>query len=353
VSIAGSLPESSPERAMSASRLRVAHATASQPALRLKVSGLSIDERGVLLSILQVLEHRTERRWQLSDAAAPDLLLRVRGDGPDDAHAALRGTILREGEASADPDTLALQLPLRVMSVLDVLDAAHDRLRQREARVATDAAPTARPAAVPGGEPIETEDGKALASALARLIDRRLDQTLRVRILGHGTLYLCPSSRAFCIDFAAHELLPALQQHRFVLTTISPDSDELRQQAPLARPIDEALWSIGMAAAWEQQPDAGARFRLRRWPDLARLPHRASHIQACAALATRALGFDELRRACAMGTAELGHFLHACTLCGLLEVTHESTAFPPPVDAAPRGGALSGLFDRLRRRLGL
>jgi hypothetical protein len=251
------------------------------------------------------------------------------------------GLLLREGDAPFIPDQLAITLPLRVMSVFDALSAAQDRLCQHRLSepVPSDTSQHA------------TDDGKALASALARLAERRLEQKLRIRIVGHGTLYLCPSERLYCVDFPRERLGAALDQHRYVITALLHDSQELTAQLPFAGPIDEVLWRIGLLTVWERTDKERLRFRLRRWPDLARLPHRAEHIQMCALLAARPMGLTDLAAAAGASLSEATHLLHACELCGLLQPVEPDDVAPSPAATVPAHG-LGGLFNRLRRKLG-
>ena len=187
------------------------------------------------------------------------------------------------------------------------------------------------------------------------MIEQRLDHSLRVRIVGYGTLYLCPSRRAFVVDFPRERLHAALEQHRFVMTTLPAASQELRAGLANAQALDELLWSVGLVTVWEHTGISCARFRLRRWPDLARLPHRPEHIQACAVLASQAMDLAQLAHRCGLSRDDAGHLLHACHLSGLLEFVAESV--PMPVVSTPAAesalGSLGGLFGRLRKRFGL
>jgi hypothetical protein len=312
--------------------------------LHLAVAGLAAAELDVLKAILVLLEERSARPWRLVDDGPADLYLHTRSAGIDARRGALVGLIVREGEPAPTPDVIVLSAPFRVMAVLDVLEDARDRLAQRHhAELEADAS-LAHPA----------DDGKALAAALVRLVERRFEQNVRVRVVGFGALYLCPSARVYCLDFARDRLCAALEEHRFVMTTLAPGSSELAAQLSQSRPIDEVLWRIGLLTAWERDGVQTLRFRLRRWPDLARLPHRPEFIQLCAMLAARPMTRAELVANTGMPEGDVTHFLHACELCGLTQSEADpadrAAVAPPAVVAA--GGGLGGLFDRLRRRLG-
>jgi hypothetical protein len=314
----------------------------SSACLHLAVAGLSPGELEVLKSILLVLEERTARPWRLIGEGRADLYLHTRAAGVEVRESELVGLIVREGEPPASSDAIALHAPFRVMSVLDALNDANDRLVQRRHPSVDSEASLSHPA----------DDGKALAAALARLVERRFEQNLRVRIVGFGALYLCPSARVYCVDFAHDRLCAALEEHRFVMTTLAQGSPELATQLTHSRPIDEVLWRIGLLTAWERTDLGTLRFRLRRWPDLARLPHRPDHIQMCATLAARPVTRAHLIESTGLGSGEVTHFLHACELCGLTQV--EVDTAEPAVRTAPATPAngLGGLFDRLRRHLG-
>lgn len=313
-------------------------------ALRLGVSGLDASERETLGSILRVLEARTARPWRLCTDPEADLHLHTRDGGLGPHRGEIVGLIVREGEAPAPHSTIALPAPFRVMSVLDVLNDAYDRLVQRRhPRSAMLAA---------GASPAQHGDGRSLAAALARIIERRLEQNLRIRILSYGTLCVFPAARAHGLDFEPARLGAALDEHRFVITALAQDAPDLPALFAGSRPIDEVLWQVGLATPWNRDGLDDLCFRLRRWPDLARLPHRAAHIALCAALAAGAATRAALADATGADEAEVTQFLHACELCGL---TSSEPDVPEPSGAAapPAANRFGGLFERLRRRLGL
>lgn len=336
---------------------------AARSALSLEIHGLGDGERGVLESMLRLLEPRLERRWTLDGRGHEvDLWLHRPGAPQPQRVPRLQGLVLRDDEHADDPDALVLQLPLRVGTLFGVLEAASNRLTQQaqlpwqwvdalagdEARMSADAAPLPLESHL-----AETGDGNALAAALARLLKRRAGSTLRVRIGGHGTLYLCGGSGRYCVDFPLQQLLPALQQRRYVITVIAPDAPGLGDLMQAARPLDELLWSIGMCAPWTRAPQPQDRFALRHWPDLARLAHRRAHLRASALLATNALCFDELQPLSGLGASDLGQFLHACELCGLLREGDDLDAEPATGGGLRVSGAADRPFDRLLRRFGL
>lgn len=312
------------------------------PPLRLALHGLTDDEASILDAILRVLGERTARRWVLADGRDGDLLLTTRAAPAGRYGSSVTALLLRDDEHPAEPDELALQAPLRVMAVLDLLNAAHDRLRQPHA------------APPPCGEQVrvEVDDGKSLAAALSRLVERRLEQALRVRIVGHGTLYLCLKARIYHCDFPRERFVEALNEHRFVVTMIPSSAAEMVVRLDSARPLDEALWQIGLITAADGVSHAGRAYRLTRWPDFARLPHRPEFLRICAAMSRTHRSVDTLVALGGLQRGEVEHLLHACALCGYLDVAPQTPDPAAPVPASVQASR-AGLFDRLRKRFGL
>lgn len=305
--------------------------------LRLVVDGLEAGERASFSAILSVLATKSARHWVWADGPEADLYLHTRGDKRAAVQAAVTGVLVRDDEPAAPLDVLSLAVPFRVMAVLELLDGAVDRLQQEQLA-----------ARATLGTATEVSDDKTLASTLARLLARPVEHTLRVRVLGFGTLYLCTRSRMHCMDFDPERLPRALEASRFVLTAIPPDSPELAAERHRAQPLDELLWPIGLSSVREHNGKPAVPQRLRQWPDFARLPHAARHLQACAALTARSLDAQGLALTVGMTAGEAEHFLHACELCGLLEA--DAAPSMPVVESRP-APAPGGLFDRLWRRL--
>lgn len=303
--------------------------------LRLLVDGLEPDEHATLDAILKVVASKSLRGWTWAEGTDTDLYLHTRALRRPGVRAGVSGLLVREHEQAAPAEALALAVPFRVMAVLELLDGAVDRLQQEQLAVQGHVA----------GPAEAVDDEKTLASSLARLLVRPVEHTLRIRVLGHGTVYLCTRSRMYCMDFEQAQLVKALESKRFVLTAIAPDSPELAAERDRGSPLDELLWPIGLLASREHAA-RHERQRLRQWPDFARLPHDPRHLQACAALTAGAMDAHELAAATGMSETEADHFMHACQLCGVLEAAVAESA--PILPAQDR--AAGGLFDRLWRR---
>ena len=324
------------------------HAEDALPPLRLRADGLGAGERASLGAILDVLAGKLPRTWVAVDDGDADLYVYTRGARRSSVRAGVTGLLVREDEPQGAADELWMPVPLRVMPVLDLLHGAHDRLRQAQA------AQVPRAAAQDTQDTQDTQDPhaagsdeKTLASSLARLFVGAVQPSLRVRVLGYGTLYVCPASDCYRTDFEIARVGEALDTQRFILTAISAGSSELTANDMQERPLDELLWAIGLRTARERQPGPAPRQRLRSWPDFGRLAHDPRYLQASAALSTAAMDRQELAAAAGLDEAQADRFLHACQLCGLLETVADAAPAPSPAAAPSRGG----LFDRLWRRL--
>lgn len=309
----------------------------ASPPLRLLVDGLDADEQSSLQAILDVLARKLSRQWVAVEGAEAELYLHTRGARRSGIRATLTALLVREDETQAPVDALWMPVPLRVMAVLDLLQGAHDRLGLAPAEV------------IPASDPSAAHDDKGLAFSLARIFVGAVEHSLRVRILGFGTLYVCPARASYIADFEPARMQQALEAKRFVLTAISPSSIEMTETDKQAHPLEALMWTIGLMTPRERARHGRHRVRLRQWPDFANLPHDPRHLQACAALSTTPMDLTELVAVTGLGELQADRFLHACELCGLVEPVPD--AAPAPVRQQAAGASFGGLFDRLWRRL--
>ena len=86
-------------------------------------------------------------------------------------------------------------------------------------------------------------------------------------------------------------------------------------------PLQHLFWlaSLRCAGAGEVARHEGAAFRLRRWPDLAALPHERHHVPWCGLLARRPLTLAALATATGYEPSVAAAFLAACDELGILE----------------------------------
>lgn len=307
------------------------------PPLRLLADGLDAGEQSSLQAILDVLARKLSRQWVAVEGSDADLYLHTRGARRNGIRSSLTALLVRDDDAQPTADALWMPVPLRVMAVLDLLQGSHDRLGLATEEVA------------PTSEPSAAHDDKGLAFSLARILVGAVEHSLRVRILGFGTLYVCPARASYLADFEASRMQQALEAKRFVLTAISPGSIELSETDKQAHPLEELMWAIGLMTPRERARHGNHRVRLRQWPDFANLPHDPRHLQACAALSTTPMDLPEIVATTGLSELQADRFLHACELCGLVESVPDAT--PAPVRQPAAGTSFGGLFDRLWRRL--
>lgn len=309
----------------------------ASPPLRLLVDGLDADEQSSLQAILDILARKLSRQWVAVQGGDAELYLHTRGSRRSGVKSNLTALLVRDDETQPPADALWMPVPLRVMAVLDLLQGAHDRL----GLAATEVTPT--------NDASAAHDDKGLAFSLARIFVAAVEHSLRVRILGFGTLYVCPARASYIADFEPARMQQALEAKRFVLTAISPSSIELTDTDKQAHPLEALMWTIGMMTPRERVRHGNQRMRLRQWPDFANLPHDPRHLQACAALSTTPMDLPEIVATTGLSELQADRFLHACELCGLVESVPD--AAPAPVRQQAAGASFGGLFDRLWRRL--
>lgn len=144
--------------------------------------------------------------------------------------------------------------------------------------------------------------------------------------------------------------------------SVSIFTQAVQLHSPAAFPLpgynlDPLLWSMGLhsfhgaPASWLKP---GARYRLRRWPNLTGLRHSVDQMRMISLIANTFLTAEELADATNTDTRDAQRLINALSLMGILRVSTESAA---PVlrthPAAAHPDAAPTLFQRLRKRLGL
>lgn len=122
-----------------------------------------------------------------------------------------------------------------------------------------------------------------------------------------------------------------------------------------AQNLDNLLWTIGLNA-FDGAPASwlapGDRYRLRRWPNFTEMDHTVEHLQLTAMLGQAHLSIEELASASQAHYVSATRIINAFSLMNILQII-DAPATPP----APREPAaetkVTGLFGRLRKRLGL
>lgn len=121
------------------------------------------------------------------------------------------------------------------------------------------------------------------------------------------------------------------------------------------RPLAPLLWRIGMHGLPDQllNPLRRRRYRLRRWPDFGRLDIKSAHLRLTSALVRGPVELSALKGV--QQTDPVEGFLNACWLCGLLELSDETSSMVEPrygrTDLAAAPSSRRSLFDALRMAL--
>jgi hypothetical protein len=332
------------------------------------ISAMPAHTTAALRSMLLLLEPALGARWQVVEKPPADVVLlpaetlaRLNGvaGGPDELPLYL--ALGAEGERPPNAYAMLKRpiTPPRLVEVLHLAEGLIEKLRAPKDEMLT----------VPLIESIEAEAKAQLAPAT---FDSRVRTTLRAatwRLLQdpiaatlidndrksifshlpgagyHTRLTLTEFANAF------RENLPA------VLVELSgPERDALREARDF-KPLRELEWTFWICSRspWlrpELSPDK--RYRLRRWPDLGRLPHYQADIRMASALMAQPLTLHELRERAGVLPETVMNFLNATFAVGALVEFNESAAATPSAKttvAAPTG--LRGLIANLRRKFGL
>ena len=124
--------------------------------------------------------------------------------------------------------------------------------------------------------------------------------------------------------------------------------------APPGENLGGLLWIAGLNA-FDGRPapwlGTGDRYRLRRWPNFTTLAHSVDQLRLTATIGSRLHSVDEMAAAADIDRPVAQALINAFSLMGILH-SAPPLAGPAtlPIAAAASG---SGLFARLRRRLGL
>jgi hypothetical protein len=169
---------------------------------------------------------------------------------------------------------------------------------------------------------------------------------LRLDIVGAGSVTIDTARTEYAGDLV---LTSALAVPECVVIATHPATGI---PLPGARDLDPLLWFVGLnafddrPASWLWPDD---RYRLVRWPNL--LDAGTADIRMFAALANAHLSPAELASVAGTDGAAARRVINALTLMGVLDT---SSHVPPPQPAATTTKTTTtGLFGRLRRRLGL
>ncbi len=308
--------------------------------ITLGACGLDENDRLVLQSLINILELRSEVRWDFS-AEAPGEISIV--DLDTETGRRLWGELCRQpervaiaygGEAEGAP--YRLEKPLRSRSVLQLLQ---DISRERYVSEAEAEEP-------PTGPATAELSGKQF---FQQLIDLFESGTWALRDGEHMLLIDGPHKRAWLRGRV--DALAGMARKSFSRIQVLPIEEAALETA--SRGLDSVsaaalIWYFARHHSLALQGDlANCRYRLRRWPNLRQLGVGADDARFCALLSRRWIAFSDLELVA--GTQAAIGLLNALAATGLLQTRPADQAASADA-AAPASG---GLFSRIRRRLGV
>jgi len=328
---------------------------ANEATLLVSHVGLSSIQETVLRSMLAVLQGKTTARWEYSEAAAPGVLI-VNPATPQGVEALKNRTpnsqriiaVLIEDDSQVialPPEAIRLDAPLRVMSTLDVLNAATVRLATSGGN---------SPSAV-----IHLPQMQAAPSAFTlalREIAGYSSGVFAIQSSAGDMVFWADEKRVFVsvglVDYAQLHQLTGLKA-----VPVSPGDAAVEQAWPLAKPWVGLLWQAGLLAGqgnllpWLS---GDCTYKLRRWPDASLLASRPAFVRLSAHFA-RSKEWVTPASVAQTTSAKVGDvvdFINACSLCGYLIVGERVIATPPPAPVITSEEKKS-LFGRIRATLGL
>ncbi|MDD3761887.1 MAG: hypothetical protein PHP86_01165 [Nevskiales bacterium] len=286
--------------------------------------GLTDKEVMLIKSYLTLLPGKTRDDWTYLDSGVADAEIVPAGREPRPG----TRVVIAYGDDNAAGPTLCP--PLRIAGVIGALDRASARL-QGEAAEAT--------------SPMVAEVRAAMPSDPATLA-RRLrawpqDQTRL--LLSDGTLRIEADRQLQ--RYRASQPLSAVPLSQSGWTEARSAPGELAHEGALT----ELLWRAGVADA---QVDPGF-YRLRRWPDFGRLPHRPSFVKLAAYFARHGSSPWAAAKAVLVPQPDVDAFLGGCVMAGFATRLDQPPAQVEPRPAQGADAGLRRLLTTVRRRLGL
>lgn len=328
--------------------------------------GLPIRLETLIKAHLQVVNARTADAWSFSDDGDCDVAI-------CDPESPVSSLTLRRSQKTGSPvcislvdagqkalkGTLALNAPLRVAEIIELLDRVSTGFKpspDNDAIFASHEKPASQKPAT----------GFDFATKLHELVRSR---SVDIHVFDAPGLRFCviPSSSSVMLQ---EPLTDAWLDHTLEIAskmTIrvvpSPLGHKLLSAFPHRGSINRVLWHAGMkgAQATHLSVDADdATFALIRWPDFGNLPHAPMHRRMAAGLSRRRMTLAQLAQTTHVPIVEVQRFANACAFCGLLRIELRSiasgngeSAVPVAAQALvpPRQGF--GFLQSIRNALGM
>jgi len=325
----------------------------------LQVGSLYLDDttNKLLKAMLGILQHKTSVFWHYVES--PELLGRgllfVNPLHPQSNAILLKYrrarnvlcVVLAKPDEQTPADVMKVDLPLRVMQLLDTLEAAGNALLARQE-------PFAKTASVP---PVTaTDNNDNLLSLLRRLRKQpHPGELFVVTVPDLPPLYILPQAKKYLFEAPPDALKTLNDTTQFTVETRSADDAVAIALAERGKPLAQFLWSVGVH--WSNNYllpwlEDASTFRLKRWLDFRKIEHLPGHLDVAAHLTRTPADLDTIMDRTGVSRHVAVTFINACALCGYLEVTSNqnsrTTAAVTPEIAQKRS-----LFARIRSKLGI
>lgn len=292
------------------------------------ITASALNGKEVLLikSYLGLLPGKTVETWVYRDAGPADVEI-VSADTAAQSRASVQ---ILYGQNSGD---LELAAPIRVAQVIAVLNKASSLLRQLSP-VAVVQAPVAAP--------LRSEVLAPVGSSLAELLRAHARQP-RVVVSDGDTLIE--------IDFQGQQYGSSRPLTSAHASNAGWAIADVRQfDCAIRGPLTYLQWLAGVAEARV----APGHYRLNRWPDFGRLPHRPSFLRLAAYFSRAGGSPSAAADAALVPFPDVEAFLGGCVMAGYATLVdedgHEAAGASHPLKA---DAGLIGLLSKVRRRLGI
>ncbi len=317
---------------------------------RLGFVGLGDDTASACLSMLKIVEGRSDVSWSHSDPDSADVLM-ISCDTTDEtqrwANSVKPRIVVYHANQQKPACLFALQHPFRVMQLLSVLEEVADTLQP----------PGHSPAPAPAAASVPPTDSSSVSPfwhSLHDAVNGAIGDAagLLVSESPHGPLYFKPASQRF---YASKSLFRQLAAASVDLGPLTPSRDVVPEDA-MACPLFSLCWMVSRYGATHLAPwmNAEGAFQLKRWPSFGTLEKSRTHLSLCALMTKRPLTREQLLLISQCGEEELDRFINACEMSDLMVFEEAVQAAPLPVSPAEEGkGRFGGLIKGLRSRLGL
>lgn len=319
---------------------------------RLGFVGLGDDTASACLSMLKIMDGRSEVSWSHSDPESADVLM-ISSDQTDETQRWARSgkprIVVYRGNQQKPASPFILQHPFRVMQLLSVLDevastlsAGGESMSRRPSPAQAEVAPSTEPNSV---SPFWLSLHKAVNGNVPD------PAGLLVSSSSHGLLYFKPASQRF---YASKALFRQLAASSVALGPLKPTNETVSEDM-VACPLFSLCWMVSRYDATHLAPwmnPLGA-FHLKRWPSFGTLEKSRTHLSLCALMTKRPLTREQLQQVSHCSEEELDRFINACEMSDLMVFEEAVQVSLPEADSEEDKGRFGGLIKGLRSRLGL